>query len=130
MSIEQWIVEYVLKGHKTKKTGDGGFDGHISLKFQNEVKLCILEVKGGNCTVKNVREFDSVVDKQKADIGIFICFEKQVTKEMKKYCDESKKIEVAGFFKIRKLSLLTIEEIVEENYPDWLGGIIENSTYF
>ena len=128
--FEQWIVEYCLKGHKTKKTGDGGYDGHISLKFQNEVKLCLLEVKGGNCTVKNVREFESVVNKQKADIGIFICFEKQVTNEMKKYCDGTEKIEIAGFFRIKKISLLNIEEVLEETYPDWLGTIIENSTYF
>ena len=128
--FEQWIVEYCLKGHKTKKTGDGGYDGHITLKFQNELKLSLIEVKGGNCSVKNVREFESVVNKQKANLGIFVCFEKQVTKEMKKYCDGTEKVEMAGFFKIKKISLLTIEEVLEETYPDWLGTLIENSTYF
>ena len=128
--FEQWIVEYCLKGHKTKKTGDGGYDGHITLKFQNELKLSLIEVKGGNCSVKNVREFESVVNKQKANLGIFVCFKKQVTKEMKKYCDGTEKVEMAGFFKIKKISLLTIEKVLEETYPDWLGVLIENSTYF
>ena len=128
--FEQWIVEYCLKGHKTKKTADGGFDGHISLKFQNEIKLCLVEVKGGNCNVKNIREFENVVDKQKADIGIFVCFNQQITKEMKKHCDKTLEVEIAGIFKIKKVSILTIEEIIQENYPNWLGTIIQNTTYF
>ena len=128
--FEQWIVEYCLKGHKTKKTADGGFDGHISLKFQNEIKLCLVEVKGGNCNVKNIREFENVVDRQKADIGIFVCFNQQITKEMKKHCDKTLEVEIAGIFKIKKVSILTIEEIIQENYPNWLGTIIQNATYF
>ena len=129
--FEQWVVEYALNGHKTKKTGDGGYDGHITLKFQNEVNLCILEVKGGNCTVKNVREFENVIDKQKADMGIFICFSKQVTKEMLKHSKETENKKVAGgLFNVKKVSLLTIEEIIEDNYPSWLEGLLNNSTYF
>ena len=129
--FEQWVVEYALNGHKTKKTGDGGYDGHITLKFQNEVSLCILEVKGGNCTVKNVREFENVIDKQKADMGIFICFSKQVTKEMLKHSKETENKKVAGgLFNVKKVSLLTIEEIIEDNYPSWLESLLNNSTYF
>ena len=129
--FEQWVVEYALNGHKTKKTGDGGYDGHITLKFQNEVNLCILEVKGGNCTVKNVREFENVIDKQKADMGIFICFSKQVTKEMLKHSKETENKKVAGgLFNVKKVSILTIEEIIEDNYPSWLESLLNNSTYF
>ena len=129
--FEQWIVEYALKGHKTKKTGDGGYDGHISLRFQNEgLKVCLVEVKGGGCNVKNIREFENVIDRQKADIGIFVCFGKKLTKGMKKQSDETNKVRIAGLFEIKKLSILTVEDIIEGNYPDWLGTIIQNSTYF
>ena len=129
--FEQWIVEYALKGHKTKKTGDGGYDGHISLRFQNEgMRVCLVEVKGGGCNVKNIREFENVIDRQKADIGIFVCFGKKLTKGMKKQSDETKKVRIAGLFEIKKLSILTVEDIIEENYPDWLGTMIQNSTYF
>ena len=133
--FEQWIVEYALKGHKTKKTGDGGYDGgydgHISLRFENEgLKVCLVEVKGGSCDIKNIWEFENVIDRQKADIGIFVCFGKKLTKGMKKQSDETKKVRIAGLFEIKKLSILTVEGIIEQNYPDWLGTIIQNSTYF
>ena len=127
--FEQWIVEYCLKGHKTKKTGDGGYDGHLALKLDKQVKLCLLEVKGGGCTVKNVREFENVVDRQKADLGIFICFGKQVTREMKKHCDGVEKSKIHLLYLVKKISILTVEDILEENYPDWLQHIIENQTY-
>ena len=129
--FEQWVVEYILKGHKTKRTGDGGFDGHITLKFQNEIKLCILEVKGGNCNIKNVREFENVIDKQKSDMGIFICFKKQITKEMLRHCNETENKKIAGgLFNIKKVSILTIEDILGDNFPNWLESLLDNSTYF
>ena len=127
--FEQWIVEYCLKGHKTKKTGDGGYDGHLALKLDKQIKLCLLEVKGGGCTVKNVREFENVVDTQKADLGVFICFGKQVTREMKKHCDGVEKSKIHLLYSVKKISILTVEDILEENYPDWLQHIIENQTY-
>ena len=135
--FERWIVEYVLKGHKTKKTGDGGFDGHISLEFksvidnqvENEKHLCILEVKGGSCTVKNIREFENVIDKKKASMGIFICFEKKVTKEMVKHCSDSDNKNIAGLFKTKKVSILTVESIIEKEFPTWLEYVIKNFTY-
>ena len=136
--FEQWIVEYVLKGHKTKKTGDGGFDGHISLEFksvidnqvENEKHLCILEVKGGSCNVKNIREFENVIDKKKASMGIFICFEKKVTKEMRKHCSDSDNKNIAGLFKTKKVSILTVESIIKKELPTWLEYVIKNFTYF
>ena len=136
--FEQWIVEYVLKGHKTKKTGDGGYDGHISLEFksvinnqvENEKHLCILEVKGGNCTVKNIREFENVIYTKKASMGIFICFEKKVTKEMKKHCNNSDNTNIAGLFMEKKVSILTVESIIKREFPTWLEYVIKNFTYF
>ena len=89
-----------------------------------------MEVKGGGCDIKNIREFENVIDRQKADLGIFVCFGKKLTKGMKKQSDETKKVRIAGLFEIKKLSILTVEDIIEENYPDWLGTIIQNSTYF
>jgi site-specific DNA-methyltransferase (adenine-specific) len=131
--FERWIVEYTFKGHCTRKTRDGGFDGHIAFDdgLTNK-KLCLLEVKGGKCTVKNVREFDNVVRAQKADMGFFICFEKQVTSEMKKHCDQQ------GFIKIEnnlfpeavpKLSIITIEEILNQKFPYWMTMFLQNITY-
>jgi site-specific DNA-methyltransferase (adenine-specific) len=130
--FEQWIVEYVFKGHLTPKTKDGGFDGHIAFNDGKNKKLCLLEVKGGGCTVKNMREFDNVVKTQKADMGFFICFEKQVTSEMKKHCDKQGFVEMkSNVFTgtIPKLSIITIEEILNKNFLPQIGQLLQNITY-
>ena len=49
---------------------------------------------------------------------------------MRKHCDNSIKIEIAGMFRTQKISILTIEEIISKNYPNWLEILIENTTYF
>jgi site-specific DNA-methyltransferase (adenine-specific) len=130
--FEQWIVEYIFKGHLTPKTRDGGFDGHISFNDGQSNKLCLLEVKGGSCNVKNVREFNDVIKTQKADMGFFICFEKQVTSEMKKHCDRQGFVKMEGNIfmgTLPKLSIITIEEILNKNFLPQIGQLLQNITY-
>lgn len=131
--FERWIVEYIFKGHCTRKTRDGGFDGHMAFKDGKSKKLCLLEVKGGGCTVKNVREFDNVIKTQKADMGFYVCFDKQVTPEMKKHCDQQGfiRMEDAPLYteSVPKLSIITIEAILNRNFPVWMGYFMSNITY-
>ena len=127
--FEQWIVEYVLKGHKTKNTGDGGFDGHISFNFMGAKKFCIIEVKGGKsnsgATIAMLERFTTTMNTQKADLGIFVCFENQITGGMLKHCDQQGVFEIPGvLYQIPKLSILTVEQIIKEEYPQWLGFLI------
>jgi site-specific DNA-methyltransferase (adenine-specific) len=129
--FEEWIVEYVFKGHRIADTRDGGFDGHIAFNDWENKKLCLLEVKGGNCIIKDIRNFDNVIQTQKADMGIFICFKKQVTSGMRKHCDQQGFIEIKSVFKDRipKIAIITIEEILNRKFPDWLGQFLQNITY-
>ena len=134
--FEQWVVEYVFKGHCTRKTRDGGFDGHITFGVEKEKKLCLLEVKGGNCTVKNIREFDNVIQHQKADMGLFLCFKKQITSGMKKHCDQQGFIEIKNDIfmtqdanQIPRISIITIEDILNKKLPSWIGQFLLNITY-
>jgi site-specific DNA-methyltransferase (adenine-specific) len=130
--FETWVVEYIFKGHCTRKTGDGGLDGHIAFNDGEKKKLCLLEVKGGNCTVKNIREFDNVILNKKADMGFFICFEKQVTSGMIKHCDQCGFVEMQNNLfsgTVPKLSIITIEDILSKRYLQNLGGLLRNITY-
>ncbi len=124
--FERWIVEYIFKGHCTSKTGDGGFDGHIAFEDGQSKKLCLIEVKGGTCNIAALRAFNDTIKAKKADIGLFICFEKRATSGMKKYCD-SKGFE--GLFSIPKLSIITIEDILNKNLPAWIVQFLSNVTY-
>ncbi len=127
--FEQWIVEYVLKGHQTKKTGDGGFDGHIALDFMGVKRFCIIEVKGGRsssgATIAMLERFTTTMNTQKADLGIFVCFENQVTSGMLKHCDQQGVFKIPGvLYDIPRLYILTIEKIIKKEYPQWLGFLI------
>ncbi len=132
--FENWIVEYKLHGHGTQKTGDGGFDGHLALDFVGKRISCIIEAKGGKCGIKNIREFHAVMAKQGVDVGLFVCFEKQVSDGMRKYCDAEGLIDIGGgstlnMFQIQKIGILTVESLLANQYPHWLNTFIANQTY-
>lgn len=131
--FEAWIVEYIFKGHKTRKTGDGGFDGHIVFDDGEDNKpVCLIEVKGGKIGIKNIREFDNVINNQKADMGFFVCFEKHVTSGMQEHCDKQEfvKMESSVFTEtIPRLSIITIEEILSKNFPYQIARLLKNVTY-
>lgn len=82
--FQDWIIETMLGGvHNPKKTADGGWDGHLTFDVPNHKKeVVLIEVKSGGVNVKNLREFIHVVNSQKASIGVFVCFENEVTKPM------------------------------------------------
>ena len=134
--FEQWVVEYKLQGHQTKKTGDGGYDGFVVLDLGAKNLEILIEVKSGNCGIKNLREFENVIEKQNSDMGIFICFKKYVTKGMLKECDESLNLElqdkndvsVANFNALKKLVILTVEDLLANKHRR-ITDLIVNKTY-
>lgn len=119
--FQDWVIEVLLNGVvNQKKVADGGYDGYLTFKSVDEKKeFAIIEVKSGNVNVKNIREFIQVVEKQNAPIGIFCCFEEQVTKPMEK------EIKEAGYFlektfgtRYPRIQILTIEQLLNHKQPD------------
>jgi DNA modification methylase len=115
LNFQDWVIEFLLGGvSNPKKVGDGGFDGYITFKSIGGNKgLILIEVKSGNLTVKNIREFIQVIDKQGADMGVFVCFAEQVTRNMEAEARQ------AGFFhedvyleRFQKIRIVTIEELL------------------
>ena len=131
----------MFHGHLTKRTRDGGYDGHIAyiLDGISKKKVAIIKVKGGvnggKCTVKDLRGFESVIEKKEASNGIFVCFKKHVTNGMKKYANqtgylkEKKEGYLEGVHRIKTLELVTVEEILKGNLPIWLSSHVQNITY-
>ncbi|MDP8240737.1 MAG: DNA methyltransferase [Candidatus Hatepunaea meridiana] len=121
--FQDWIIEVMLGGvSKQVKVGDGGFDGYLTFyKTRKEKDLIIIEVKSGNVNVRNIREFINVVETENAGIGVFVCFEENVTKPM---LLSAKKV---GFYesdlfgqKYDKIQIITVEELLHGksiNYP-------------
>ena len=116
LKFQDWIIEAMLGGvHNPRKTADGGWDGHLTFEMPNHQKQIILiEVKSGNVNVKNLREFIQVINKQKAAIGIFVCFDEKVTKPMRFEAKD------AGYYKkdifgayYDRIQIMTVEKLLE-----------------
>lgn len=116
LKFQDWIIESMIGGvHNPKKTADGGWDGHLTFNMPNHLKeIILIEVKSGNVNVQKLREFIQVTSKQKAAIGVFVCFEEQVTKPMRLEAKD------AGYYKkdifganYDRIQIMTVEKLLE-----------------
>lgn len=113
--FQEWIIETMLQGVcNEKKSADGGFDGYATFEIPGKKETILIEVKSGNVNVKNIREFIQVIEKQKASMGVFVCFEAQVTKPM---LSEAKS---EGYYakelfgtNYDKIQIITVEDLLE-----------------
>jgi site-specific DNA-methyltransferase (adenine-specific) len=133
IKFQDWIIETRLGGiHNPKKTADGGWDGHLTFETPYKPKeIILIEAKSGNVDVTKLRQFIHVVNKQKASIGVFVCFEEQVTKPMRLEAKD------AGYYmkemfgaKYDKIQILTVEKLFEGeevNMPVTLNKTIKTT---
>lgn len=130
IGFQDWVIEVLLNGVvNEKKTADGGFDGYLTFNTHAGKQFALIETKSGKLTVKNLREFVHVIDKQKAVLVIFVCFEENVTKEMTKTAKEAGHIKIVNIeFPTDRIQILTIEELMRGKQPI-LPGLADNETF-
>jgi DNA modification methylase len=103
-----------------KKGADRGIDGRLYFHDDDsgQSKQIIFSVKAGGVTVSQIRDLVGVLDREKAQIGVYLCFEPP-TKPMLKEAAE------AGFYKSTdgtvypKLQILTIQQILDGKQPEY-----------
>ena len=103
-----------------KKGADRGIDGRLYFHDDDsgQSRQIIFSVKAGGVSVPQVRDLVGVLTREKADIGVFLCFEPP-TKPMLKEAAE------AGFYKSTdgttypKLQILTIQQILDGLQPKY-----------
>ncbi|MFH1854913.1 MAG: DNA methyltransferase [bacterium] len=103
-----------------KKGADKGIDGRLYFHDEaNKTKQIILQVKGGHSSSAHIRDLRGVLDREKAEIGVFITLQKP-SKAMRR--------EVAGigFYQspwnnkhYPRLQILTIEELLKGKTIDY-----------
>lgn len=109
-----------------KKGADTGIDGYLYfMDEKDKVKKAIVQVKSGGVSVNLIRDLRGVIDREKADIGIFITLESP-TKPM-----ETEAVS-QGFYRsplgkdYAKMQILTIEELLKHKKPDippWVSPV-------
>jgi len=103
-----------------KKGADRGIDGRLYFHDDDsgQSKQIIFSVKAGGVSVPQVRDLVGVLTREKAEIGVFLCFE-EPTKPMLKEAAE------AGFYKSSdgttypRLQILTIQQILDGRQPQY-----------
>ena len=118
--FQDWVVEVLLNGVvNEKKVADGGFDGYLTYQTEAGKEFVLIEIKSGKVNVTNIREFIRVIDKEKANAGIFVCFESTVTKEMLKEAKSAGHIKIANVeFGQEKIQIMTIEQLMSNHHPN------------
>jgi site-specific DNA-methyltransferase (adenine-specific) len=125
----QWWAVHKIGGQPygdKKKGADTGIDGYLYyMDEKDRIKKAIISVKGGGTSVKDIRDLGHVIDREKADIGVFITLEKP-TRPM------HEEAALKGFYNspngrdYPRMQILTIEEIFRgktADTPSWLAPI-------
>jgi DNA modification methylase len=124
--FECWALASVgARSAREKRGADRGIDGVMNLRdeYSGDYKKIILQVKGGHVTVSQVRDLKGVLEREKAEIGVFLTLRKP-TRQMRGEAD------AAGSFidpqypehRFPRLQILTIEDIFTGKkvaWPSW-----------
>jgi DNA modification methylase len=120
--FQWWALGLVgARPAEQRKGADRGIDGRIYFHDEGRgenTRQIIFSVKAGGVTVSQIRDLVGVLDREDAEIGVFICFE-EPTKPMLREAAE------AGFYTAPdgsiypRMQILTIEEILKGKQPEY-----------
>jgi site-specific DNA-methyltransferase (adenine-specific) len=117
--FEKWAVSLVpdAQPHKGGRKGaDTGIDGIVYLRTgKSETTKAIIEIKGGGVSVDQVHKLKSVIEREKALMGIFITL-LPPTKPMMAEAASAGFVEVdmgVGSAQFPRIQIITIEELLE-----------------
>lgn len=125
----QWWAVSLIGGQPygdKKKGADTGIDGYLYfMDEKNKVKKAIIQVKAGHVSVSQIRDLIGVIQREKAEIGIFLSLE-PATKPMQMEATSQ------GFYNsplgkdYPKIQILTIEQLFsgkKPEIPSWIAPI-------
>ena len=103
-----------------KKGADRGIDGRLYFHDDEsgQSKQIIFSVKAGGVTVSQVRDLRGVIEREKAEIGVFLCFEPP-TKPMLKEAAEAGLYKSSDGTTYARVQILAIQEILEGKQPEY-----------
>jgi len=119
--FQWWALSLInAKPYQEKKKGaDTGIDGFIYFldSPRREIKTVIVQVKSGTVGVKDIRDFSHVIDREKAQLGVFITLGKPTRAMIEEATTK-------GFYKsvvfnrdYPQIQIVTIEELLQQKYP-------------
>lgn len=126
--FQWWALSLIgARPYGDKKRGaDTGIDGYLYfMDEKDKVKKAIVQVKGGTTSVKDIRDLNGVVVREKAEMGIFITLELP-TKPMETEALSQGYYRSPSGKDYPKMQILTIEELLKGKKPEtpsWVSPI-------
>jgi DNA modification methylase len=119
--FQWWMLGQVgARPAEQKKGADRGIDGRLYFHDDNSghSKQIVFSVKAGGVTVSQVRDLVGVLDREKAQIGVFLCFD-EPTKPMLREAAEAGLYKSADGAAYPRLQILTVEQILKGIQPKY-----------
>ena len=120
LDFEVWAVTAVPGlAPNERRVGDRGIDGRGAMMHQptgESSRLVVAQVKGGGYTASTMRDFQRVIEREKAAAGIYITLRKVNTKSARQAAAEMGTIEI-GARVYPRLQLWSVEELLEGKWP-------------
>ena len=118
LKFEEWIIEVMLHGVLNPRRNEAGFDGYLTFEMLNKKETVLIEVKSGSATLPQINHFIKTVDKMNAAIGLFVCFQEQITDKM------IHAIKGEGYYRkdnfgtdFPKIQIVTVEDLMDNKLP-------------
>lgn len=117
----QWwvlsLIDAIPAGNK-KKGADEGVDGYLFFLHQlpNKYKKAIVQVKSGKVSVSQIRDLKGTMQRENADIGIFITL-REATDPMRKEAKSAglySPDDIVGGEVVPKVQIITIDELLSK----------------
>lgn len=119
--FQWWALGQVgARPAEQKKGADRGIDGRLYFHDDEsgQSKQIIFSVKAGGVSVPQVRDLVGVLTREKAEIGVFLCFE-EPTKPMLREAAEAGLYKSTDNTTYPRLQILTIQQILDGKQPDY-----------
>ncbi|MHB8302762.1 MAG: restriction endonuclease, partial [Acidobacteriaceae bacterium] len=120
--FQWWALGLVgARPAEQKKGADRGIDGRLYFhdNTRGDSKQILFSVKAGGVTVSQIRDLRGTLEREKAEIGVFLCFEAPTRPMMKEAAE-------AGFYKspdgssYPRMQVLTVQQLLngqQVEYP-------------
>lgn len=121
--FQSWALGLVgARPKELKKGADRGIDGRLYFhdELGGKTKQIVFEVKSGKIEVSQIRSLRGALDRENAEIGVFLSFEAP-TKPMVREAAEAGVYKAPDGSKYPKIQILTIQEILDGKQPEYPG---------
>ena len=112
--FEKWALSLIAAqpGNMSKKGADKGIDGRIYFGSKSEGTAVVSVKAGDNVGVSMIRDLRGVIERDKADIGIFLTLTPP-TKPMIAEAAAAGQFALDGFSPVPRIQIVTIEEALK-----------------